>query len=109
MTGVQLSKLTKAGKDELALFVAQKKVVGEFCDDSVLVFWTDSTECSGPAFREQDLADLPIGDAVEYGRYFGRLHIHPTSGAPHGHPEVHLVHRGVDGRALRTHSSHVVG
>lgn len=27
--GVQLSKLTDAGKDELALFVAQKKVVGE--------------------------------------------------------------------------------
>lgn len=26
--GVQLSKLTDAGKDELALFVAQKKVVG---------------------------------------------------------------------------------
>lgn len=26
--GVQLSKLSKAGKDELALFVAQKKVVG---------------------------------------------------------------------------------
>ena len=26
--GVQLSKLTKEGKDELALFVAQKKVVG---------------------------------------------------------------------------------
>jgi sulfonate dioxygenase len=27
--GVQLSQLTKEGKDELALFVAQKKVVGE--------------------------------------------------------------------------------
>ena len=27
--GVQLSKLTDAGKDELALFVAQKKVVGK--------------------------------------------------------------------------------
>jgi len=26
--GVQLSKLTDAGKDELALFVAQRKVVG---------------------------------------------------------------------------------
>jgi len=28
--GVQLSKLTDKGKDELALFVAQKKVVGRF-------------------------------------------------------------------------------
>lgn len=29
VTGVQLSKLTKEGKDELALFVAKNKVVGE--------------------------------------------------------------------------------
>jgi sulfonate dioxygenase len=31
VTGVQLSKLTKEGKDELALLVAQKKVVGRSC------------------------------------------------------------------------------
>ena len=73
--GVQLSKLTKEGKDELALFVAQRKVV---------------------AFREQDFADLPIQEALDFGRYFGRHHIHPTSGAPKGYPEVHLVHRGAD-------------
>ena len=46
------------------------------------------------AFRDQDFADLPINEALDYGRYFGRLHIHPTSGAPEGYPEVHLVHRG---------------
>jgi len=68
--GVQLGKLSDKGKDELALFVAQKKVV---------------------AFREQDFADLPIKDALDFGSYFGRLHIHPTSGAPAGHPEIHLV------------------
>lgn len=73
--GVQLSKLTDAGKDELALFVARKKVV---------------------AFREQDFADLPIRDALKIGGYFGRHHIHPTSGAPEGYPQVHLVHRGTD-------------
>jgi sulfonate dioxygenase len=73
VAGVQLSKLSSAGKDQLARFVAQRKVV---------------------AFRDQDFADLPIGEALEYGRYFGRLHIHPTSGAPAGHPEIHLVHRG---------------
>lgn len=72
VTGVQLSKLTNAGKDQLARFVAERKVV---------------------AFRDQDFADLPISEALEYARYFGRLHIHPTSGAPEGHPEVHLVHR----------------
>jgi sulfonate dioxygenase len=76
-----LSKLTKEGKDELALFVAQKKVV---------------------AFRNQDLADLNIKDALEYGSYFGRHHIHPTSGAPEGHPEIHLVHRGADDNTAQT-------
>jgi alpha-ketoglutarate-dependent taurine dioxygenase len=69
---VQLSKLNKAGKDELALLVAQRKVV---------------------AFRDQDFADLPIQEALDFGSYFGRHHIHPTSGAPEGYPEIHLVHR----------------
>ena len=78
--GVQLSKLTDAGKDELALFVAQKKVV---------------------AFRDQDFADIPIKDALDFGGYFGRHHIHPTSGAPEGYPEVHLVHRGTDDTTAR--------
>jgi taurine dioxygenase/sulfonate dioxygenase len=54
---VQLSKLDKAGKDELALLVAQRKVV---------------------AFRDQDLADLPIQEALDFGGYFGRHHIHPV-------------------------------
>lgn len=77
---VQLSKLTDAGKDELALFVAEKKVV---------------------AFRNQDFADLPIQDALNFAGYFGRHHIHPTSGAPEGYPEVHLVHRGADDTTAR--------
>jgi alpha-ketoglutarate-dependent taurine dioxygenase len=72
VTGVQLSKLTQAGKDQLALLVAQRKVV---------------------AFRDQDFADLPIQEALDFGGYFGRHHIHPTSGAPEGYPQVHLVHR----------------
>lgn len=72
VTGIQLSKLTSAGKDQLALLVAQRKV---------------------DAFRDQDLADLPIQEALDFGGYFGRHHIHPTSGAPEGYPEIHLVHR----------------
>jgi sulfonate dioxygenase len=80
VTGVQLSKLTDTGKDELALFVAQKKVV---------------------AFRGQDFADLPIQEALDFGGYFGRHHIHPTSGAPEGYPEIHLVHRGSDDTSAR--------
>ena len=47
-------------------------------------------------FHDQDFADLPIDDALKIGEYFGRLHVHPTSGAPSGHPEVHLVHRGAE-------------
>ncbi|KAJ5801871.1 uncharacterized protein N7503_004321 [Penicillium pulvis] len=72
VTGIQLSKLDSAGKDQLALLVAQRKVV---------------------AFRDQDLADLPIQEALNFGGYFGRHHIHPTSGSPEGYPEIHLVHR----------------
>ncbi|KAK3903286.1 putative alpha-ketoglutarate-dependent sulfonate dioxygenase [Staphylotrichum tortipilum] len=71
--GVQLSTLSNAGKNELARFVAQRKVV---------------------AFRDQDFAELSIEKALEYGSYFGRHHIHPTSGAPAGFPEIHVVHRG---------------
>jgi len=71
--GVQLSSLSDAGKDQLARFVAERKVV---------------------AFRDQDFADLPIEKALEFGSYFGRHHIHPASGSPEGHPEIHLVHRG---------------
>ncbi|KAI9744641.1 MAG: hypothetical protein M1818_002170 [Claussenomyces sp. TS43310] len=72
VTGVQLSKLNAAGKDQLALLIAQRKVV---------------------AFRDQDFADLPIKEALEFGGYFGRHHIHPASGNPDGYPEIHLVHR----------------
>jgi len=72
VTGVQLSKLSPAGKDQLALLVAQRKVV---------------------AFRDQDFADLPLQEALDFGGYFGRHHIHPTSGSPEGYPELHIVHR----------------
>jgi len=71
--GIQISSLNNAGRDQLARFVAERKVV---------------------AFRDQDFADLPIEKAMEIGYYFGRPHIHPASGSPAGYPEVHLVHRG---------------
>ncbi|MCJ1238033.1 hypothetical protein MMC14_006021 [Varicellaria rhodocarpa] len=71
--GVQISKLSDAGKNQLALLTAQRKVL---------------------AFRDQDFADLPIHEALNFGGYFGRHHIHPSSGSPEGFPEIHLVHRG---------------
>ncbi|KUM57133.1 hypothetical protein ACN42_g10063 [Penicillium freii] len=71
-TKARLSKPTAAGKDQLALLVVQRKVV---------------------AFRDQDLADLPIQEALDFGGYFGRHNTHPTSGAPEGYPEIRLVYR----------------
>lgn len=63
------------------------------------------------AFRDQDLADIPIEKALEFGGYFGRHHIHPTSGAPKGFPEIHLVHRGADDNSylhfLKEHTNSV--
>ncbi|KAK7518525.1 uncharacterized protein IWZ02DRAFT_489369 [Phyllosticta citriasiana] len=78
--GVQLSKLSDKGKDELALFIAQRKVA---------------------VFRDQDLADLPIQEALDFGGYFGRHHIHVSSGQPAGYPEIHLVHRGAEDTVAR--------
>ncbi|MCJ1354998.1 MAG: hypothetical protein MMC33_004989 [Icmadophila ericetorum] len=78
--GVQLSRLSTAGKDQLALLVAQRKVL---------------------AFRDQDFADLPINEALDFGAYFGRHHIHPTSGSPEGFPQIHLVHRGAGDNTAR--------
>lgn len=65
--GIQLSSLNSAGKDQLALLTAQRKVV---------------------VFRDQDFADLPIKDALAYGGYFGRHHIMPISGTPKDFPEI---------------------
>ncbi|KAI6819652.1 TauD-domain-containing protein [Hortaea werneckii] len=78
--GVQISQLNSAGKDELALFVAKKKVV---------------------AFRSQDLADLPIQQALDFAEYYGPSHIHQASGAPKGFPKVHLIHRSADDTTAR--------
>ena len=52
------------------------------------------------AFRDQDFAHLPIQKALDYGGYFGRHHIHQTSGAPKGYPEVHLVYRAAEDTSI---------
>lgn len=72
VTGIQLSQLDQHGKDELALFVAQRGLV---------------------IFRDQDFAAKGPKFVSDYGKYFGPLHIHPTSGSPQGHSEIHIVHR----------------
>ncbi|WVQ76032.1 hypothetical protein IAR50_005668 [Cryptococcus sp. DSM 104548] len=71
--GVQLSQLDDRGKSQLALFVAQRGVV---------------------VFRDQDFIDQPPEWQLHsWGSFFGRLHIHPTSGQPAEFPEFHLVYR----------------
>lgn len=73
--GLQLTDLTDAGKDELALLVAQRGVV---------------------VLREQNLAEKGPKYATEFGKHFGRLHIHQTSGHPENVPELHITYRRPD-------------
>ncbi|CAL1696245.1 unnamed protein product [Somion occarium] len=71
--GVNLAALDSDGRDELALFIAQRGLA---------------------VFRnQQDFIDSGPDFYLEWGRHFGRLHIHPTSGHPDGYPELHLVYR----------------
>jgi Taurine catabolism dioxygenase TauD, TfdA family len=77
--GVQLSKLNEDGKNELALLTAQRGVL---------------------VFRDQDFANLGPAGAVEYGKHFGPLHIHPASGHPQGFPELHIVYRGPEDKYI---------
>ncbi|RXW18920.1 hypothetical protein EST38_g6930 [Candolleomyces aberdarensis] len=71
--GVNLARLDSSGRDQLALEVARRG----------LVVFRDQQEFidNGPDFY------------LEWGRHFGRLHIHPTSGHPKGYPQLHLVYR----------------
>ncbi|GAA5986154.1 hypothetical protein JCM11641_004729 [Rhodosporidiobolus odoratus] len=73
VSGVQLSQLDARGRQQLALYVAQRGVV---------------------AFRDQDFLDKdPEWMLGDWATFFGRPHIHPCSGAPEGYPEFHLVYR----------------
>lgn len=73
--GLQLTQLSDAAKDELALLIAQRGVV---------------------ILEDQDFVDKGPGYAEEYGRHFGKLHIHQTSGAPEGHSHLHVTFRRPD-------------
>ncbi|CCH40521.1 Alpha-ketoglutarate-dependent sulfonate dioxygenase [Wickerhamomyces ciferrii] len=73
--GVQLSQLDSKGKDDLALYVAQRGVV---------------------VFRNQDLKDKGLEFNKKFGEHFGPLHIHPSSGAPLDYPEFHITYRRKD-------------
>lgn len=55
ISGAQLSELTDAQKDELALLVAERGVV---------------------VFRDQDFKDIGPEKQKQFAQYFGRLHVH---------------------------------
>ena len=73
--GIQLSSLTNQQKDDLALLVAKHGVI---------------------AFRNQDFKNQSFEDIENWGKYYGPLHVHPTSGAPLHHPHFHMTFRRGD-------------
>ncbi|CAE6428759.1 unnamed protein product [Rhizoctonia solani] len=81
VVGVDLTSLDGAARDQLALEVARRGVI---------------------AFRDQPKFLAQTAEQFrEWGSYFGRLHIHPTSGHPALIPELHLVYR--DGNETFNH------
>jgi hypothetical protein len=70
--GVQLSQLSAAAKDELALLVSERKVV---------------------AFPNQDLIDAGPAAQAEFMGYFGKPNYQPVSGTVRGYPGFHIIHR----------------
>ncbi|CAE6470834.1 unnamed protein product [Rhizoctonia solani] len=73
VTGIDLTSLDGPARDQLALEVARRGVI---------------------AFRDQPKFLAQSAEQFrEWGNYFGRLHIHPTSGHPALIPELHLVYR----------------
>ncbi|KAF9895070.1 hypothetical protein FE257_004699 [Aspergillus nanangensis] len=70
--GVQLSQLSNAAKDELALLVSERKVV---------------------AFPNQDLIDAGPEAQESFMRHFGKPNYQPVSGTVRNHPAFHIIHR----------------
>ncbi|KAK6206825.1 alpha-ketoglutarate-dependent sulfonate [Colletotrichum tabaci] len=80
--GVQLTQLSKAGLDEVALLAAERGVL---------------------VFRDQDFADAGFDKQREIVRHYGPLHQHPTMGYPEGTgPEFHVVYADEKAGNLRT-------
>ena len=100
VSGVQLHRLSKNGKDQLALFIAQKKIVGR--DQFYIPPEQFYAAHMSVAFRNQHFAELDIKDALEYGRYFGCLHIHPTSGSPDRYPKVNVIYRAAGDQSAQS-------
>lgn len=77
--GIQLSELSDQGKNDLALFIAQRGVV---------------------VFRNQNLTHQGPEAFAQFARHYGPLHVHPTSGAPESTPDLHITFRGTSQEEL---------
>ncbi|KAH6657822.1 dioxygenase-like protein [Truncatella angustata] len=75
ISGLQLSGLTDTQKNELALLIAERGVV---------------------VFRGQDFKDIGIERQKDFGKYFGRLHVHPVGAHVEGAIEFHNIYLGPD-------------
>ncbi|KAM0722763.1 hypothetical protein Q7P37_002205 [Cladosporium fusiforme] len=75
INGAQLSELSDAQKNELALLVAERGVV---------------------VFRDQDFKDIGPEKQKQFASYFGRLHVHPVGAHIKGHHEYHTIYLGSD-------------
>ncbi|GAW18061.1 hypothetical protein ANO14919_075320 [Xylariales sp. No.14919] len=75
ISGLQLSALSDIQKDELALLLAERGVV---------------------VFRGQDFKDIGVEKQKAFGRYFGRLHVHPVGAHVEGALEFHNIYLGPD-------------
>jgi sulfonate dioxygenase len=72
LTGIQLTELSNAAKDELALLVAERKCV---------VIRDQNFKDTGPAFQQ------------EFANYFGKPHYQPVTGSVPGYPGFHIIYR----------------
>lgn len=92
LSGVRLEELDTRGRQQLALFVAQRGIVVSHvlhCSISskLMSAWCQQVFRNQESFIDKD-PDWLINN---WTKFFGRPHIHPTSGAPEGWPEFHLV------------------
>jgi sulfonate dioxygenase len=79
--GVQLGTLSDAAKDELALLIAERKVV---------------------VFPDQDLIDAGPESQQNFMRYFGKPNYQPVSGTVKGYPGFHIIHRNGNKDEIRS-------
>ncbi|ETN39113.1 uncharacterized protein HMPREF1541_05335 [Cyphellophora europaea CBS 101466] len=75
ISGLQLSQLSDAQKDELALLLAERGVV---------------------VFRDQDFKDIGPNAQKTLGQYFGPLHVHPVGAHVADNLEFHNIYLGAD-------------